>query len=290
MMKFYLKNTHWIFKNPVMSETAEATGLGEWIAVPKPFELAFISNTAESLINSYANQDPQWASEWTKSIWEIVAPPVSPTGIQVPGEVWANKRKFDGRPIVYDRLLGREPYLQYNSYTSGFGKWMGKQINVSPAVIDHIVMGTTGSWGRVLLQATSQTEEGAPSAGWEDTWVARRFVRSADRGNKSSKAFWNQVAPEEGELTAAMGSFRYFFEAGAPDEAFEYFQKQEPYEKLYIAMQYVDKDNKDVLPILDQPHPLDNARKTSSLISNMRTDLIESMGNFKEVSPDDKRG
>lgn len=289
----YLKSTHWIFPD----FTAAPDSVRKFVAVPKPFELAIISNTIEAAIQGYKQQDPEWYKTWEKSMWEIIAPPLLPPGVKVPMELRANKRTFDDRPIVYQRMLGLDKSEQYNSYTSSISKKLGDMTDTSPAMIDHAITGITGSWGRVALQMTSKVNPDAPSDGYDDKFVYRRFIRSADRGSRSTKRFYHFAAELEGEVSRRANTFKRIAEEDSPDKAIAYYEKLDDWKKAYVAMKYMPSKEKEEWDAFTYDHPFDHARKATGVLSTMRRELFgepkdwedESPNIFKGMDPDKKR-
>ena len=254
----YLRATHWMVKLG-----------GEWVAVPKPFELATLSNIFERGYERVAMQDPTAWKRLAKGLGETVVPPHEIPAIATPFQI-ARNRNHSGQPIVPDHLKGAvDPREQFNSYTSEFGKFLGRQLNVSPAVIDHVVTGFGGSLGRYALQASNVFgQRGAPiEAGLEDSPVIRRFVRDVSRGSNSSAEFWRLIAKDGGKLVQAEGTFRMKMRDGKDAEALAYLRQLKPVEQAYVRAAVLSPAG------MSKVHPLIRAREAGSVISDLRREV-----------------
>lgn len=290
-----LKATHWFLPDPLYDD--KQIGPRKFIGVPKPFELAVMSNIFENVIEGYKQEDPQWYKSMSKSITDIIAPPFTAPALAVPAEVWANKSFHTGAPIVYQRLKGLEPWRQYNSYTSDFSKMLGKKLNVSPAMIDHTITGFTGLWGRTALNLSNAVNPDAPKSGLDDTWVARRFIRSSDRGSASEQRFWRSAAEGEGNFITRANTFKIEVEAAGVEKGKQYYNSLPDHYRMYAARKFFDRDIKKLVPGMQIDHPLDHARSASRKISQFRRELFDApvdadegeINVFRNMEPDRKR-
>lgn len=259
----YLKATHWLFK------------VGDkWVAYPKPYELAFLANIAELAWDAIARKDPGAWSKLGERLWPIMVPPHTVAAVAVPVEVWANKRFYDDRDIVPESVLGREPYLRYNRYTSELSKAIGKATNISPAVLDHFIVGWGGSLARTGLELTNLTNRNRPELGLEDAPVTRRFIREASRGSEPSQQFWKLVGKREGEFLASYNTFKFLAENGSPGEARKYLDKLTEDKQVYIIAKRrsaLDREN-----TMGIRHPIERAQKVLQVISGLRDEIAGS--------------
>jgi len=290
-----LKATHWFLPDP--THDPKEPGPRKFIGVPKPFELAVVSNIMENVIEGYRQEDPEWYKSMSKSITQIIAPPFTAPGLAVPAELWANKSFHTGAPIVYRRLKGLEPWRQYNSYTSDFSKRVGKKLDLSPAMIDHTIIGFTGLWGRTALNLSNSVNPNAPKNGLDDTWVARRFIRSSDRGSASERRFWKSAAEGEGTFITRAATFKVEVEAAGVEAGQDYYNSLEDHYRMYAARKYFDKEVRELVPGMQVDHPLDHARKASRKISQFRREIFDEPADldegevnvFTNMAPDKKR-
>lgn len=277
-----LRATHWVAKIG-----------GQWVFIPKPFELATLSNIFERAYEGTILKDPTAGQRLLSDFRHTIAPPSEVPALAVPFNIGAN-RDYLGRPIVPDHLRGTvEPELQFNSYTSDLGKLIGKVFNVSPAVVDYTVTGFGGSLGRYVLQASNMIGEavtGRPrtAAGPEDMFLARRFVRSIARGSDSQAEFWDNVSKDGGDLTRAEGSFRAFMRDAKDTEGAAYLNRLPPAERAYVIAKVFSAEGDSVI------HPLVRTQRAISAIGDFRSDLRngelrDGRGQVIPLTPQDRR-
>ncbi|WP_375285315.1 LPD38 domain-containing protein [Marinicauda pacifica] len=252
----YLRGTHWLLKLE-----------GEWVAIPKPFELAILSNVFERAYEGTVKQDPQAGERLVRSLAMTVVPPHEIPAISVPAGIAANRDFFTGAPIVPEHLQGLEPHLQFNAYTSEFGKRVGEAVGVSPSVIDHAITGFGGSWGRTLLEMSNRLQPGRAEMSAPDTPIVGRFVRDPSRGANSSTDFWEQVGRDGGELHRAQTTFQHYVRAGMLDQAAEYLEQQSPPARDWTVI------NTFMDPNLKRLHPMRRAQDAIGVLSGMRREI-----------------
>jgi len=76
--------------------------------------------------------------------------PIMPPAIKEPLQLTANYDFFTNRPIVAQRLQGREPEAQYDANTSALGKLVG-QAGISPIKFDHFAKAWFSGVGTAVL-------------------------------------------------------------------------------------------------------------------------------------------
>ena len=141
----YIRATHWVYKLPN----------GDWVRIPKPFELAFFSNLIERTLEYTYKNDPSAKDRFIEGLGHIFIPPFDPA-INVANELRMNYDTFRGKSIVPDYMQGLPPHLQYNQYSSQFSRSLGELVGASPAMIDHAIQGIGGSLGREFLNFSNQ--------------------------------------------------------------------------------------------------------------------------------------
>jgi len=277
-----LRATHWV-----------ANIGGRWIFIPKPFELATVSNILERGVEGTVLKDPTAGERLLSDFRHTIAPPSEIPALSVPFHI-ASNRDYLGRPIVPDHLRGTvDPELQFNSYTSDLGKLIGRTFNVSPAVVDYTITGFGGSLGRYVLQGSNLTGEavtGRPrtAAGPEDMFLARRFTRAISRGSISQGEFWDQVSKDGGDLTQAEGSFRALMRDGQDEQAASYLNRLSPEARAYVMVKAFGPEGGSIV------HPLVRVQKVVATYGDFRTavregELRDSQGVVIPLTPQDRR-
>lgn len=263
----YLRATHWAVKFN-----------GEWVFIPKPFELAVYSNVMERALE----RDSKKFERMARGVGQIFIPPHSIPGLSVAMELGAN-RDSQGRPIVPDHLLGKvDPAQQFGPNTSRVAKDLGRILKVSPSQIDHVVGGFFGTLGRYGLKTSDRALDavlggGKPrmAATLSDAPVTGSFVRDPARGSRSQAEFWRLLGQRDGELTMRLGTFKRLAGEGDPAKAVEYLAGLSPQERQWVVTQYVGG-------IVGKVHPLARAQQAGSVISDLRRDITA--GNITELA------
>lgn len=256
---------------------------GHWWRIPKPFELAVPANIAERLIEGRMTGDPTIGASIISDLGYTVVPPHAVPAANVPIEIMRNRDSF-GRPIVPDYLKGSvDPEFQYTAYTSKLGKMMGKALNTSPAVLDHIVTGFLGTLGRYALQGSDlaiETATGAPrkAVGPEDAFLTRRFSGDPMRSSKSQARFWELVSQDGGEFTRAEGTFRTLMREGNDAEATAYINKLKPEQRAYVLAKVFSEKGSSKL------HPMVRAQESAKVLGDIRNELRD--GSLTELNGD----
>lgn len=92
------------------------------------------------------NGNPLTAKKLLKPVYEQL-PDILPSALLPFIEATANYSFFKDAPIVPQYKKDMPAKLQYNGFTSGTAKKLGEMLGYSPAKIDHLIQGYTGSVG-----------------------------------------------------------------------------------------------------------------------------------------------
>lgn len=145
----YVRDNNWcIFQN------------GELVTFPKPFTVGYMGTVIEDfMIWGYEGEQPA-AREWWELMFgaagslspiQTVGSLLTPVG-QVSIEAMTNYNFFQGRSI-YPAWMDRLPPEERASKTnSQLGVAIGKQLKVSPAVVDNTIFGITSTLGRQIIK------------------------------------------------------------------------------------------------------------------------------------------
>jgi len=269
----YLRATHWII--PVEGSKI--------IAIPKPFELALVSNAMEQAYRAYAKNDPMAWQRFREGAFETLMPPTSITMVKPIVEHITNYSFFHERPILPQNLKGVDAALQWNNYTSELGKFIGKKIGIAPVFIDNYITGWSGSWGRHAMNQSNKLRPNAPEEGWEDAFILSRFLKDGLRGANSSRSFWDAMSFEAGEFATTAGGYSDRMEspgakgdpgeflAGKPDEVVAF--------AILNAAPFTASDKR--------VHPLRRAADATVILSAVRREIVDA-NLIKAEYPDEK--
>jgi len=226
---------------------------GNLVKVPKPFELAFLSNIVERGIEATAGRDSQaWEKMW-RGLGMIFAPPTDIPVAAVAGGLASNTNSLTGRPIVPDHLQNLPPELQYQHWNSGFSRMLGEMLNVSPAKIDYAIQGFAGPFGSYALRGMDASDPDRPEGSWTDLPVVRRFVNPSYRGSQDKREFYDRAGAKTSELRRALNGMREYQERGRPDAAQAIFADLDEPGKLFVTSQLGATPTRRL-------HPLERAR------------------------------
>lgn len=226
---------------------------GNLVKVPKPFELAFLSNIVERGIEATACRDSQaWEKMW-RGLGMIFAPPTDIPVAAVAGGLASNTNSMTGRPIVPDHLQNLPPELQYQHWNSGFSRWLGGKLNVSPAKIDYAIQGFAGPFGSYALRGMDASDPDRPEGSWTDLPVVRRFVNPSYRGSQDKREFYDRAGAKSSELRRALNGMKEYEERGRPDAAQAIFADLDEPGKLFVTSQMGAGPTRRL-------HPLERAR------------------------------
>lgn len=162
--------------------------------IPKPFELGIIFGSVfERFLEYMDNQEPDMLGETFSNVAEAGLPGFLPTAILPIIENWTNYSFFRDREIVPESRQQYIPELQYTRYTSEAAKKIGDLTNYSPAKIENLINGWTGTLGRYglnivdsVLKGTGITPDIAePTPKLADYPLARAFVIRNPYGSSS---------------------------------------------------------------------------------------------------------
>jgi hypothetical protein len=257
----YLRTTGWVI--PI--------GNGEIFYIPKPFELAMVSNIVERGMEA-ASGDKEAKWRMLRGMAMNLVPPTNPPAIQAAVEQAANWDSFSGREIVPDYMRALEPELQYNHFTSEFAKSMGKMLGWSPMRIDHAMSSFGASAYRDLTSMYNMTDPDRPSSDKTDWPITRRFVRDARRGAASAADFWKFASTVDGSLRRAELTYKNYIEAGQDGAAQSYLDGLQPDEQAYALLNVHFKAD------FKRLNPTYRARQMTTIISAMRRELYSNLG------------
>lgn len=189
------------------------------IRVPKPFELAFLSNVVERGYEATVGKDDKAMERMWKGLGMLFMPPTDIPVVAVVGGLNSNTNSMTGRPIIPEHMQELPPELQYQHWNSGFSKWLGDALGVAPAKIDYAVTGFGGPIGSYFLNGMDAADPDRPAGTWTDLPVVRRFVQPWQRGAQDQRDFYDRAGARTSELMKAKNGIEVYTERGRMDEA-----------------------------------------------------------------------
>jgi hypothetical protein len=287
----YMRATHWFFK----------VG-GVWWRLPKPFELAILSNAFEAAYARYWKNDERALTSFLESMRHTMSLPSDIAGlkalgqlVEIPQKLWAKYvtkdpyHKTSGESAVPSHMRGLPPELQFTAYTSELGRLIGSTLNWSPAEVDRFMTNTFATLGRDALALSDQvlpylnkqlggilpgvSKEPRADKSLEDYWIVSRFTRREARASLSGQEYWKQMSRDGGTYVQAAGGYRYYLDQGKFNpimnrEAREFLDTLPPEQKAYAILEGNYKEGEQDL------NPLNRARQVMSVSSGIRKDMV----------------
>jgi len=200
--------------------------------------------------------------------------PMGPTIAKPIVEVAINHDFFTGRPIISQRLQGKDTSLQYDEKTSELAKMLGKTGFVSPKDVDHLVKGFFGYVGGGVLTATDM----AMRAGLDTPYMDKGVLGKGIRDIPGMTSLWAKDYDSQDVDT-------YFKMRTEIDKAHETYNALKKLGKREEAAEY-KKEHK--LELLSGPHT-----QLNKMVSKI-DDINEKIRKLAEIpnarmSPEDKR-
>lgn len=215
---------YWFFRDPITGDVAK---------MPKPFLWGQVFGTGmEAALDRAVEQDPTAMGRWAEGVRDQLAGNVLPLVIELWAEDKANEDFFFRTPIIPRELEGSvEPRLQYSAYNTKIAKQIGDKFNISPARLEHLVFGVTGSLGRHGVQLFDEAVQritagpetaSRPAAEKTDFPVIGRFyAREATSNTYSTRAFYERYD----DLSKVANTHKVYLDEGEPAKAAEYAEK-----------------------------------------------------------------
>ncbi len=277
----YTRATNWLFKLN-----------GRWFAIPKPYEHAFLANLGERVFEGVTQHDPRIADRILKDMFNTLVPPSEATALAVPYQIARNRDHF-GKPIVPDHLKGQvEPRLQFSRYTSETAKVIGGALRVSPSIVEHVLTGFGGTWGRYAKDGGDWLiggAKGAPgmAAGPEDAFGTRGFVKLPSRGSDSEESYWRLLG-KEGRYSVAAKTYSTLAGEGREDEALRYLSERDGPTRTFVLASTLLKEP------YKGTHPLLRAQASGKVIADVRAEsrdgeLVGADGQLIRMTPQMRR-
>lgn len=164
------------------------------IRIPKPQEAGVLFGSGfEAALDTANGQDPKAMKTWSKAVLENLAPGIFPTLILPLLEWQANYSFFRGKPVVSKSQERLPDELQYGPYTSEASKAVGSVTGLSPAKLDNLWRGYTGTMGMALWQAPDllvAEKRNLPEKKLSEMAVVRDFVINDMNLNRTMNDFY----------------------------------------------------------------------------------------------------
>jgi len=209
---------------------------GNWIRMPKPFELAVPANILERYLLASYWDDPTQRGQAFLDLQHTMLPPGEIPILQVAGELMTNEQFDNGRPIVPDHMSGLPAPLQYSERTSSFSRWVGESMGWSPMLIDHMLFSLGGTYAADYRILERGMDPNAPAMGTDQQLIIRRFIDNPSTGSQSVTDFWREANRRGGNLSKAQAAYRALVDAGETERALAYFRDLDPVSQEWVLV------------------------------------------------------
>ncbi|MGM7746896.1 LPD38 domain-containing protein [Yersinia enterocolitica] len=198
------------------------------VRFPKPFEIGLMFGTLpERFVRALGGKDS--AAKFGKLVahnfMETMAFNPIPQVAMPIAEAYVNYDFFKGGPIENMADSNLMAGARYNDQTSLLMREVGQATNMSPKMLDHIVMGYTGSLGGYVMGATNLLMRNlkdygeTPAMRLDEMPVIKSFFRGSDpaKSTQFTEDFYRMMT-EANQINSTINSFR---KQGRGDDANE---------------------------------------------------------------------
>lgn len=202
---------------------------GDKVKVPIPFEPGYLFKSLPEAVYNVAsgNDDARNVLDAFVQMGLNTMPGVIPQGVKPLIEAALNRNFFTGREIEDQRMQGLKMGERYGDRTTDVAKALGgsfeiagREIGVSPAMIEHLVRGYTGSLGMAILglgNALVPDQVEKPTMKLSETPIAGPLFLEKDATGAVSLAYKQIEA-----MTRAKQTFDKMVKEGREEEALRF--------------------------------------------------------------------
>jgi hypothetical protein len=219
----------------------DSFGIAEPLRVPIPFEAGMLFKAVPEALVNYLHGNDKDAAEGMRMVVQRLIPGGDTYGIPQalrPGiEAAMGKSFYTGRDIESKHEQTLQAGYRTREGTSAFAENLGKELNISPIMIDHLIGGYTGTLGLQVMQMASSLVFGKERVA-APTLAQRALIGSsfqpADAGELVNRAY--EMADD---VSKVHNTYKELLAKGRYDEAAAYLNKNsEEYNKGLMATQF----------------------------------------------------
>jgi Large polyvalent protein associated domain 38/ADP-Ribosyltransferase in polyvalent proteins len=265
-------------------------GLG--VRIPTPFEVGVLFKVVPERLCAYffgSDTGEDLAKSMERALRSTFAINYIPQTVLPLVEATTNYSYFTMRPIVGQGMEGVRPGLQTGPGTTKIAETVGKAINQSPILIDHIIQGYTGTMGMYLVNAVDSvidvaSEVQKPALRPDQYPIVKRFLMNPEAKGTVSAYFELKAAVDETVRTMNM-----LEKQGRGEELSEFMQGKHRVfgmsnAKLYGIKDYISSVDKNMKTLQDAAQkiraskmPPDEKQKALSQINMAEIGLTKSV-------------
>jgi hypothetical protein len=263
--------------------------------IPIPFEVGVLFKVIPERILEYTfgnDTGEDLANSMERALRSTFAVNYIPQTVLPLVEARTNYSYFTMRPIVGQGMEGIRPGLQVGPNTTQIAQTVGKAINESPILIDHLIQGYTGTMGMYLVNALdsifdAMSDSQKPSLRIEQYPIAKRFMIDSEAKGTLSSYFELKKAVDE-----TVRTFNALEGTGQGDELGEFIEGKHRLfglntAQLLAAKGFISDMDKQMKPLINDAKIIrasdmapDEKREA---LSNINEALINMTSNIQEI-------
>ena len=232
-------------------------GLG--VRMPIPFEVGVLFKVVPERFCAYffgTDTGEDLAKSMERALRSTFAVNYIPQTVLPLVEATTNYSYFTMRPIVGQGMEGVRPGLQTGPGTTKISEAVGKAINTSPILIDHIIQGYTGTMGMYLVNAVdsvidSVSDTQKPSLRPDQYPIVKRFMMNPEA--KGSVTAYYEL---KGAVDETVRTMNLLEKTGRGEDLTEFMQGNHRLfgmsnAKLYGIKEYISSVDKNLKVLQD---------------------------------------
>lgn len=286
----YMRDTYWLIQTG-----HDANGNPVGLTIHKGYDVsAAMMNVVENFSREVRSYDPMnWGKimgalkeavprQFRSSDALLEAAPVIRTAYEVKTGMKLGMEGAPARPLVPDSLKGLPPEQQSTAMTSGFAKFVGEHMGVSPIVVDHVI-GSSGTGAQDIRDVSSAIFDNNPLVTTGDAmnrFFFGQVYRTARTDVASGQDLRDVMARHSGEYQTQATAYKTALEHNENGVADSIYNRSDDSAKTLMTLQSSSR----FAPEDRQLHPLIHAQTVATSVSSMMRDLGKNEILIRETS------
>lgn len=286
----YMRDTYWLIQTG-----HDANGNPVGLTIHKGYDVsAAMMNVVEDFSREVRGHDPiSWGKvmgalkeavprQFRSSDALLEAAPVIRTAYEVKTGMKLGMEGAPARPLVPDSLNGLPPEQQSTAMTSGFAKFVGEHMGVSPIVVDHVI-GSSGTGAQDIRDVSSAIFDNNPLVTTGDAmnrFFFGQVYRTARTDVASGQDLRDVMARHSGEYQTQATAYKTALEHNENGVADSIYNRSDESAKTLMTLQSSSR----FAPEDRQLHPLIHAQTVATSVSSMMRDLGKNQILIRETS------
>lgn len=195
----YIKNNYWCLPNN--NGPTDKDGNAEtFIKIPRTREYGLILGTTMTWLSEYLQGKPPKLQEMLETINNVLPTDITnpqtvlqPVGTFIQGATGnEDVRNWNGARIIPKSEAGNVfPKDQYDATTSGFAKYLGEKLNISPRLLDYLIDSYAGGYSKGIKGITADTRN--PRSNFINSMFTNKFTADSVYSNDLNDQFYGAL-------------------------------------------------------------------------------------------------